>query len=125
MQNTKTFQDAVICAVVRGTNVEAAPLIPDGSLDFVYLDGDHTLRGIVFDLNLYAPKVRPGGMVCGDDYTSGKQGNGTQYDPTMVKQYLDLVSYSRHLVVMSPPSNTHNTVHSSMKKSINCKLSIW
>lgn len=33
-----------------------------------YLDGDHTLRGIMFDLNLYAPKVRPGGMVCGDDY---------------------------------------------------------
>eukprot|EP00985_Skeletonema_marinoi_P024818 scaffold17609_cov154-Skeletonema_marinoi.AAC.2 len=92
MQNTKSFQDAGICSVVRGTNVEAAPQIPDASLDFVYLDGDHTLRGIMFDLNLYAPKVRPGGMVCGDDYTFGQ--HETKFDPTMVKPYVDLMRTS-------------------------------
>lgn len=95
MQNTKSFQDAGICSVVRGTNVEAAPQIPDASLDFVYLDGDHTLRGIMFDLNLYAPKVRPGGMVCGDDYTFGQ--HETKFDPTMVKPYVDLVSHSHRI----------------------------
>jgi len=75
--------------------VEAAPQIPDASLDFVYLDGDHTLRGIMFDLNLYAPKVRPGGMVCGDDYTFGQ--HETKFDPTMVKPYVDLVSHSHRI----------------------------
>mmetsp|Transcript_25415 Transcript_25415/g.39042 ORF Transcript_25415/g.39042 Transcript_25415/m.39042 type:complete len:257 (-) Transcript_25415:294-1064(-) len=98
MQNTKSFQDAGICSVVRGTNVEAAPQIPDASLDFVYLDGDHTLRGIMFDLNLYAPKVRPGGMVCGDDYTFGQ--HETKFDPTMVKPYVDLYGELNHLSIV-------------------------
>ena len=41
----------------------------DGSLDFVYIDGDHTLKGTNTDLAAWWPKLRPGGWLCGDDYT--------------------------------------------------------
>ena len=54
--------------VLRGTTLEAAPAIPDGSLDFAYVDGDHTLRGITIDLINILPKVRPGGWIGGDDF---------------------------------------------------------
>lgn len=78
--------------------MEAAPQIPDESLDFVYLDGDHTLRGIMFDLHLFSKKVRPGGMVCGDDYTAGQ--HGAEFDPTMVKPYVDMYGELYQLTIV-------------------------
>jgi hypothetical protein len=42
--------------------------IPDHSLDWVYIDGDHTYEHVLADLRYYATKVRPGGLITGDDY---------------------------------------------------------
>lgn len=39
----------------------------DGPLDFLFLDGDHTYQGARADFELYAPLVRPGGMVAFHD----------------------------------------------------------
>lgn len=47
---------------------EAAPQIPDESLDFVYIDGDHSFDAVMLDLILWCPKVRKGGVVGGHDY---------------------------------------------------------
>jgi hypothetical protein len=47
---------------------EAAPQIADKSLDFVYIDGDHTFDAVMLDLILWSRKVREGGLVCGHDY---------------------------------------------------------
>jgi hypothetical protein len=49
---------------------EAAPLFPDGSLDFVYLDGNHQYEGITQDLALWWPKVRAPGILAGHDWAS-------------------------------------------------------
>lgn len=57
--------------VHRARSVDAAPDIPDASLDWVYVDGDHSYEGVRDDLQSYLPKVRPGGLVCGDDYVVG------------------------------------------------------
>ena len=42
--------------------------IPDGSLDFVYIDGDHTFDFVMMDIILWAPKVKEGGVIAGHDY---------------------------------------------------------
>lgn len=34
-----------------------------GSIDVLFLDGDHTLQGVAQDWNMYSPLVRPGGIV--------------------------------------------------------------
>lgn len=47
---------------------QAAPLIEDGELDFVYIDGDHTTTGCFRDIELYLPKVKIGGTVGGDNW---------------------------------------------------------
>ena len=54
--------------VMRMLSHEAAALVPDGSLDFVYIDAEHTKQGCCSDLHLWWPKVRAGGIVSGDDY---------------------------------------------------------
>ena len=44
--------------VLRGRTSAVIDEIPDQSLDFAYIDGDHTLRGITLDLIQVLPKIR-------------------------------------------------------------------
>lgn len=85
MRRTKenpNFQDKV--TVLRDMSYEASLQVPDKSLDFVYIDGDHTAKGAMKDLLLWTPKVKCGGLVFGDDYSDNTQ-HGEEFDPTMVK----------------------------------------
>lgn len=52
----------------RMYSAEAAPTFADGSLDFVYIDGNHSLEAVTADLALWFPKVRSGGIFSGHDY---------------------------------------------------------
>jgi len=56
------------CTLWRKTSAEAAPDIPDGSLDFVFIDGNHAFDYVMQDLTLWMPKVKPGGILSGHDY---------------------------------------------------------
>ena len=56
------------CQILRLSSVEAARRIPDGSLDFVYIDGNHQHPFVDEDLATWVPKVRIGGIVAGHDY---------------------------------------------------------
>ncbi len=56
------------CTFMRMTSLEAAALVPDCSLDFVYIDGNHLIDHVLADLNAWAPKVRSGGYVSGHDF---------------------------------------------------------
>jgi len=70
--------------VLRGTTAEVGDTIPDASLDFAYVDGDHTLRGIVIDLVTMAAKVRLGGLIAGDDFSPTIWQHGPTFEPTLV-----------------------------------------
>jgi hypothetical protein len=52
---------------LRAFSTQAAPLITEQA-DFVYLDADHSYANVAADLNLWFPKVRPGGIIGGHDY---------------------------------------------------------
>jgi predicted O-methyltransferase YrrM len=54
--------------IMRMTSLEAAPLVPDESLDFVYIDALHDWENVKADLNAWTPKVRHGGVVAGHDW---------------------------------------------------------
>ena len=70
--------------ILRGTTTEVLDQISDGSLGFVYIDGDHTLRGISIDLIKVYPKVRAGGWIGGDDFTHTVWQHGDRFEPTLV-----------------------------------------
>ena len=55
-------------SVLRMDSVAAAETFADKSLAWVYLDGDHSLDGVVRDLQAWWPKVKPGGILSGHDY---------------------------------------------------------
>lgn len=52
----------------RKASLDAVGAFKDGSLDFCYLDANHGYKAVLDDLEAWAPKVRKGGMLAGDDY---------------------------------------------------------
>ncbi len=46
----------------------AAREFGDNSLDFVFLDADHSVEGVTADIAAWWPKVKPNGYLCGHDY---------------------------------------------------------
>jgi len=54
--------------ILRATSKEAAPQFADGALDFVFIDAQHHYAAVKEDLELWYPKVRQGGLLCGHDW---------------------------------------------------------
>ena len=60
--------------------MDAVNRFEDNSLDFVYIDANHTEPFVTQDITEWSKKVRPGGVVSGHDYYSGSKDNrGTRF----------------------------------------------
>lgn len=62
-----------------GMSHEVASQVPDASLDFIYVDGNHCLDAVRLDLASWVPKVRSGGIVSGHDYLTSKNCCGSEF----------------------------------------------
>lgn len=54
--------------VMRMASVDAASVFAGRLADLVMLDGDHSYDGVRADLSAWLPRMRPGGVVAGDDW---------------------------------------------------------
>ncbi len=57
-----------VVKVHRAMSKDALGGFPDGYFDWVYVDGNHNEPFVGEDLNLARCKVRPGGIIAGDDF---------------------------------------------------------
>ena len=53
---------------IRKNSMDALNDIPDSSLDFVYIDANHTFESVSEDIAGWTTKVKGGGIVSGHDY---------------------------------------------------------
>lgn len=53
----------------RLPSIEAAKLYADNSLDFVFIDANHDFDSVAADINEWLPKIKPGGIIAGHDYS--------------------------------------------------------
>lgn len=53
---------------VNLTSIEAVSYIPDHSLDYVFIDGDHSYKAVTLDIRIYFNKVKSGGIFSGHDF---------------------------------------------------------
>lgn len=65
----KVLERAGSATVIRKTSMEAVKDFKPNNLDFVYIDADHSFRGIAQDLYEWYKRVKPGGIVSGHDYS--------------------------------------------------------
>lgn len=61
--------------IIRKFSMDAVKDFEDESLDFVYIDGNHSYEHVRDDIREWAKKVRKGGIVAGDDYYVMASGN--------------------------------------------------
>lgn len=54
--------------LLNSWSVDASKKFEDGSLDYIFIDANHTYEWVVEDLKAWAPKVKKGGIVMGHDY---------------------------------------------------------
>jgi len=54
--------------IVKDTSHNASLLYKNGEIDFIMIDGDHSYEGVTSDINDFFYKVKPGGIISGDDY---------------------------------------------------------
>src|SRR5690242_6325188 len=64
--NIAAVRDHVV--PLHGSSTAAATRFADRSIDFVYLDADHAYAAVKADLAAWWPKLRPGGVIAGDDW---------------------------------------------------------
>lgn len=54
--------------LVRESSLTALPKFKDGNFDLLFLDGNHKYEFVIKELELGWDCLRPGGILCGDDY---------------------------------------------------------
>lgn len=53
---------------IRLKSSDAADLFEDNSVDFVFIDGDHSEESVLLDIQKWLPKVRKNGILSGHDF---------------------------------------------------------
>lgn len=53
---------------IHDYSMEALKQFEDNSLDWVYIDGDHSYKAVMEDVIAWSGKVKSGGILAGDDY---------------------------------------------------------
>lgn len=63
----------------RGYSTTRAADFEDNYFDWIYIDTDHSYTTTRDELRLYAPKVKPGGIIAGHDFIKGNWLHGYRY----------------------------------------------
>ena len=76
--------------VIKSDSAENASRYEDESLDFVFIDADHSYEGVTKDINAYWDKIRIGGVMAGHDYDCGWFDTKNAVDDFFGKNHLNL-----------------------------------
>lgn len=70
------FKDYIVkgrSECIKSNSKNALGRFQDESIDFIYIDGDHSYEGVMNDLQYYS-KLKKGGVICGHDYSDSWPG---------------------------------------------------
>ncbi len=87
VENLAKYKDRNV--LIKAFSVDAAKDIPDESLDFVYIDGNHEYVQTVNDIAAWERKVRMGGIVAGHDYIRRKTNGYLMHVIPAVNGYIE------------------------------------
>lgn len=91
--------------MIREMEDDAVSLFKDRSLDFVYLDADHSLDAVRAQIKRWVPKLVPGGIIGTHDYLDGKAPqNSAHYGvKTAIDEFCSDYGYEKIVTKETPP----------------------
>jgi len=66
------------CEFIKKPSASALKKFDNNSLDFVYIDGNHSIEFVINDIAGWIKKVRPGGIISGHDYDMSDVGEAVR-----------------------------------------------
>ena len=79
---------------------KAAQHIDDGSVRFLFIDGEHTKEGVQKDIELFYPKLKKNSIIVFDDYSLKYTGVVEAVDSLISeKQFSRMMTYDRTLIL--------------------------
>lgn len=114
MRKTEFATNKVV--ILRGRTKEVIDQVPVNCLNFAYIDGDHTLRGITIDLMNVLPKIKEGGIIGGDDFTSTPWQHDIRFEPTLVCPYSIYFAEAVGLPIVALPHNQFLIINDNKAK---------
>lgn len=91
------------CHLMKMTSMEALKYFDDRSLDFVYIDGNHSFGYVAMDLMKWCRKVKKGGVIAGHDYFSHNSKTQRKYRGigSIVRAFAETYDYTSFYVLGS------------------------
>jgi len=78
MEALEGYEDRAF--MLRMSSEKAADMFPDGFFDFIFIDANHAYDYVKQDIELWYPKVRPGGILSGHDWVEYDWETDTQFE---------------------------------------------
>ena len=74
------MKDRKNVVIKRGKSKDVLKTFPDNYFDWLYIDGDHSFKAVLEDLEIAFYKLKPLGYITGDDYLVGEKANRTHHN---------------------------------------------
>lgn len=97
LENVHRFGVGERIVPIMSPSLDASLLFLLYPIDLVYIDGDHGYQSVMEDLKHWAPLVRDGGLVCGDDYV--EKGPRTAFNEFFKGQTIETACEGRLVMV--------------------------
>ncbi len=86
MVNISGLEDRAV--MIRCTSEVGANIFSDESLDFAYIDANHAYDFVKQDIELWWPKVKKGGWLCGHDFLKIDWWNDPNFDANGIDKHI-------------------------------------
>ncbi len=77
--------------LIKSDSIEASKTYPNEYFDVIYIDAAHDYESVKKDILAWLPKLKPGGVICGDDYIAGWPGVIQAVDEIFTKEAISVV----------------------------------
>lgn len=98
LQNLITHNVLQRVVPIIGSCYDVAEVLADETFDVVFIDADHSYDAVKRNIELYQPKMKPGGVICLHDY--GVEGC---FEKQAVDELFSVTELVGSLVVCSEP----------------------
>lgn len=115
-QRLERFINIGRCCIEATTSEEACLQFKDGTLDFVYLDGNHREPYVSQDIRNWFLKIKPGGLLLGHDFLMAGQTTTDDWDSDIQPAILEFAFHYSSDVYMIPENDNLPWSYCLMKK---------